>query len=165
VSVRAGYASYYKLNFVTVGAEGSYPITQQIHAIAGVESYLVRRTLTSDIQPVGLADNQAGPVMYQWESILPFNFGAVYRLDMGNLTPYGGIDVITAQYFKNTAGADWAVGVRARVGVDVPISSLLSLNINGAMGIWSGPTWAYIEQGVANSGPIPQISAGTTIPF
>ena len=116
-------------------------MSDRLDVVAGVDTYMIRRQLTPDLQT-------ATGVLATWESIVPLNAGALYRLPMGGTELYAGADLIVAPYYIDEIGSDWAVGGRARFGADLPITERFGLNIDGSLGLWSGRTWRLIEQGI-----------------
>jgi hypothetical protein len=157
-TLRGGYSRYYRFGFVTVGGEVAVPVVSGLHILAGMESYGTSRTLPPDVAVVE-GDSNA------WETIFPLNTGAMYKFTGGLVQPYAGADLIFVQYYKDDIGSDWAAGVRARVGADFMLITNFGLNLNVAMGTWSGKNWPLIEQGVGSSGLLPQVSAGTVLAF
>ncbi|MFT4623443.1 MAG: hypothetical protein ACI8PZ_002099 [Myxococcota bacterium] len=157
-TLRGGYANYYRFNFVTIGGEFAVPVVAGLHILAGVEAYGTSRTLPPDI---ALVEGSTSA----WETIFPYNLGAMYKITGGIVQPYGGADLIVVQYYKDDIGSDWAAGVRARLGSDFMIIDSFGLNVNIGLGMWSGKNWPLIEQGVGSTGLLPQVSAGTVVAF
>jgi hypothetical protein len=156
VTVRGGYALYYSLDFIAVGFEVALPVAERLDVMIGVDNYMTRRQLTPDLQA-------ATGVLATWESIMPWNAGALYRMPLGDAELYGGADVIVAPYYIDEIGADWTVGGRARFGTDLPLTKHIGLNVDGSLGLWSGRTWRLIEQGISNTGLLPRVSAGLLV--
>ena len=156
VTARGGYAVYYSLDFASAGLEIALPVADRLDVMVGVDTYMTRRRLTPDLQA-------ATGVLATWESILPWNAGALYRVPAGGIEFYGGADVIVAPYYIDEIGADWTVGGRARFGANIPISKNLGLNIDSSLGLWSGRTWRLIEQGIGNTGLLPRVAAGLVV--
>ncbi|HHO52672.1 MAG TPA: hypothetical protein ENK18_17820 [Deltaproteobacteria bacterium] len=158
VTGRGGFCKYYAFDFITAGAEAAVRATGNLHLLAGMEAYAVNRVL-----PPELALERG--VLTEWNTIFPFNVGAVYKVPVGIAEPYVGADAIFVQYYRDAVGSDWAGGARLRAGVDLMFVPNFGLNINLAAGGWSGQNWDLIEQGVQSSGFLPQISGGTVIAF
>ena len=94
------------------------------------------------------------------------NVGLAYKFNTGTIAiPYVGADGIFVQYYKDDVGADWAGGARLRGGVDVMVAKNFGLNVNLAVGGWTGKNWTLIEPRLGNAGLLPQVNAGTVIAF
>lgn len=153
-SARGGYCQYGTLGFVTGGAEVGLAVFQGLHAIAGLETYGVKRILPPD---QALIEG----VYSRWNWIYPINVGAIYKLPIGPVEPYAGGDMI----FANYGGPDWALGGRFRLGVDYMFIEHVGVNLNAALGAWSGKNWETVEVGVPSTGFLPQISGGVVVAF
>lgn len=150
VTLRGGYANYYAFDFVTGGAEVAVRTIDQLHVIAGLDTYSVNRELPPELK---LETGQTN----QWNTILPINVGALYRFQIVDIVePYVGADVIMSQYL----GSAWAVGARARGGVDVMIIDHIGVNANFALGGWGGSRWEELQPGLRSAGLLPQVSGG-----
>jgi hypothetical protein len=162
ITARGGYCKYFGLNFITYGGEVSLGIGKTpVHAILGMEAYSVNRRLPPELQA------QLGRPS-AWDTIFPFNAGALYKLDRGGkVIPFFGGDAILGQYYVDPAtnASSWTFGLRARVGADFWLSDLFGIQANGALGYWSGKNWQIIDQGIGNAGLLPQISAGAAFRF
>ena len=160
VTVRGGYSTYYKFQFVTGGLEvGVAPLPIPLNFVVGAEVYNVQRTLPPATQV------ETGQI-FEWNQIYPVNLGVLYRIDTGsNLRPYVGADGILVQYYRDDIGGDWAAGPRARGGVDYFFNQNFGVNVNVAAGLWVGQNWPLIEPGVGQSGILPQVSAGAVAAF
>ncbi len=158
IAARGGYSRYYSFDFITGGIEASARVSPHLDLVAGLEMYAVNRVLPPDLQI------QEG-VYSEWNVIFPANVGALFRIDVGNLQPYLGADLILVQYYRDDIGGDWAGGARARVGLDYMVIDNFGLNLNVAAGAWTGQNWGLIEEGVGQTGFLPQISAGTVFAF
>jgi hypothetical protein len=160
ISFRGGYSKYFVFDFATVGAELAVPVYDGLHLLAGVEGYAVNRVLPPELQ-------RATGIYSEWNTIFPANIGAMYKFTpKGSIAqPYVGGDVIFAQYYKDEIGSDWAGGARLRGGLDIMIVKNFGLNLNVGVGGWTGKNWSLIENGLQQSGLLPQASGGTVIAF
>jgi hypothetical protein len=159
ITVRGGYAKYFVFDFATVGGEVAVPVAGNFHLLAGLEGYAVNRVLPLELQI-------ATGIESEWNTIFPVNLGGMYKFTPpGIAQPYVGADVIFVQYYKDEIGADWAGGARVRGGCDFMIIDNFGLNVNLAVGGWTGKNWSLIQDGVGQSGLLPQVSAGTVIAF
>ena len=162
ISARAGYSTYYDLGFITYGGEVSVPVGRApVSVILGAEAYSVRRDLPPELAVI------AGTTT-EWNTMFPFNAGLLYKANAGgSVEPYFGADVIGAQYYVDSAtnSGSWAIGGRARAGVNLMVASAFGFNINGSVGGWSGNRWAVIGPGIKEKGVLPQISGGTVFSF
>ena len=159
ITARGGYAKYFTFDFATVGAEIAVPVAGNFHLMAGLEGYAVNRVLPLELQ------QQTG-IISEWNTIFPVNLGGMYKFTPpGIAQPYVGGDIIFVQYYKDEIGADWAGGARLRGGCDFMIIDNFGLNLNVAIGAWTGQNWSLIEEGVGQTGVLPQVSAGTVVAF
>jgi len=159
ITARGGYAKYFAFDFATVGAEVAVPVATNFHLLAGVEGYAVNRVLPPELQV------QTG-IISEWNTIFPINLGGMYKFTPpGIAQPYVGADVIFVQYYKDEIGADWAGGARLRGGCDFMLVDNFGLNLNVGVGAWTGKNWSLIEEGVGQTGVLPQVSAGTVVAF
>jgi len=158
VTARGGYSKYYSFDFATAGGELAVRIYQGLLVVGGLEMYAVNRQLTEQEQiETGLSK--------EWNFIYPLNTGLLYELKFGRWEPYAGVDMIFVQYYRDEIGADWAGGARFRGGTDVMLVDNFGLNVNIAAGFWTGANWIYIEEGLKESGFLPQISGGAVVAF
>jgi hypothetical protein len=158
VAARGGYSRYYSFDFATAGAELSVKVYEGLRVIGGVEMYAVNRQLSEQEQiETGLAS--------EWNFIYPLNTGLLYELKLGMWEPYAGADMIFVQYYRDEIGADWAGGARFRAGTDIMIVERFGFNVNLAAGFWTGANWIYIEEGLQETGFLPQISGGAVVAF
>lgn len=163
IALRGGYSPYYGLGFLTYGAEGALNIADSgVHLVAGLQGWSVQRQVPERFQTAG------GPTT-GWNTIYPFNAGAVYKADLmdGQVRPYGGGDLILAQYYApaDGSGGKLSFGLRARAGVDFMVHRNFGFNADLAVGFWTGNDWEIIERGVKNAGLLPQVSAGVVVAF
>ncbi len=160
ITARGGYAKYFVFDFATVGGELAVPVYEGFHLLAGVEGYAVNRVLPPELQ-------LATGIYSEWNTIFPANVGGMYKFTPGSglFQPYVGGDIIFVQYYKDEIGADWAGGARLRTGADIMVAKNFGLNVNVAVGGWTGKNWSLIEQGLQQSGLLPQVSGGTVIAF
>jgi hypothetical protein len=158
ITGRAGYSRYYTFDFTTAGGEVGVRLIEGLRAIGGVEMYAVNRELTPEEQvETGLAS--------EWNFIFPMNVGLVYEFKFGMFEPYVGADMIVVRYYKDEVGADWAGGARMRAGADLMVSDHVGINLNLAAGFWTGQNWIYIQEGLRETGFLPQVSGGMVVAF
>jgi hypothetical protein len=157
ITGRLGYSRFQAFNFVTYGAEiGIHPLDNLV-VLGGIEGYSVRRDVPQELQDAG-----APPVV--WNSIMPINIGAAYKFLNDPIRPYvGGDMLIIPGYVQDANGA--AIGLRIRGGLDYMINTNVGLNVNGALGIWSGKEFDRLDEEFAQSALVPQLSIGTVIAF
>ena len=157
ITGRVGYSRFQTFNFVTYGAEiGVHPV-ENLAVLAGLEGYSVRRDVPQELQDAG-----APPVV--WNSIMPINIGAAYKFFNDPIRPYvGGDMLIIPGYVQDASGA--AIGLRVRGGFDYMVADNFGLNINGALGIWSGKEFDRLDAEFSTSAMVPQLSMGTVIAF
>ena len=154
---RLGYSNFQTLNFLTYGIEGAFQVQDMLAIVAGLEAYSVRRELPVELVP------QGEPAV-QWNTILPFNLGVLYKPSATDIRPYVGAGAqIIPGYVKSTGGA--AYGFRGRGGVDFILADNFGLNLNVAAGIWSGEHFNEVQEGLKPTGLVPQISGGTIFIF
>ncbi len=158
ITARGGYSKYYSFDFATAGGEVAVRIYEGLRVVGGLEMYAVNRQLSEQEQiETGLAS--------EWNFIYPLNTGLLYEVKFGRWEPYAGLDMIFVQYYRDEIGADWAGGARFRGGADVMLIERFGVNINLAAGFWTGANWIYIEEGLKESGFLPQISGGAVVAF
>jgi hypothetical protein len=157
VSVRAGYCRYYSFGFITGGAEVAVRTVSNLHVLAGVEVYTTRQVNSPEVAL------DTG-VYAEWNQVVPVNVGAMYEFSQGMVQPYAGADLIVASYYRSDKSY-YAVGARARGGIDLMFIEHIGLNLNVALGAWGGSQWDTVETGTGSFGLLPQISAGTVIAF
>lgn len=157
VTGRVGYSRFQTFNFVTYGAEiGVHPV-ENLAVLAGLEGYSVRRDVPQELQDAG-----APPVV--WNSIMPINIGAAYKFFNDPIRPYvGGDMLIIPGYVQDASGA--AIGLRVRGGFDYMVADNFGLNINAALGIWSGKEFDRLDAEFSTSAMVPQLSMGTVVAF
>ena len=157
LAARVGFSGFQKLGFLTYGAELAFHPVSSVAIVAGAEAYSVKRNIPAALQEVGGATSE-------WNTILPINLGALYQLGKANTHPYLGADLVMIPSYVKEAGG-MAIGGRARAGVDFLLSDRMGINVNGALGLWSGKNFSLVASGVANAGLAPQISGGTVFLF
>lgn len=151
---RLGWSKYYVFDFVTVGVEAGARVVGGLYAVAGAEVYAVNRDVPSAVDPEGGT---------AWNAMVPWNVGVLYATELGPLRPYAGADLIFVKYNRDASGL--ATGGRGRLGADFMLSDRVGLNLNVALGAWSGSTWERVDDDLKSSGFLPQISGGTVIAF
>ncbi|MBO85709.1 MAG: hypothetical protein CL927_10145 [Deltaproteobacteria bacterium] len=157
IAGRVGYSRFQAFNFVTYGAEIAVHPLENLAVLAGLEGYSVRRDVPQELQDAG-----APPVV--WNSIMPINIGAAYKFFNDPIRPYvGGDMLIIPGYVQDASGA--AIGLRVRGGLDYMVSDNFGLNINGALGIWSGKEFDRLDSEFSTSAMVPQLSMGTVVAF
>jgi hypothetical protein len=156
VTGRLGYGRFQFLSFMTYGFEASYQLQDNIAVVGGLEAFSTRRLLPPDQVPVGQ------PAV-QWNTILPFNVGALYRPMNDTIRPYVGANVQLLPGYVAEAGAV-AFGLQARGGLDYLIADNLGINVNAGAGFWAGSEWYRID-GLLNTGMTAQINVGTVFLF
>ena len=52
-----------------------------------------------------------------------------------------------------------------RGGLDLMIVQNFGLNLNIGLGGWTGKNWSLIQEGLQQSGLLPQVSGGTVLEF
>jgi hypothetical protein len=158
VTLRGGYSGFQTLGFVSGGAEAAVRIAAGLHAIAGLEVYAVNRTIPELLQRDGLTT--------EWNLLYPANAGLLYQFDTGSVKPYLGADGLFGSYYLDEAGnASVASGARARAGLDWMFTRNVGVNINSAVGAWTGKNWTLIEAGMTNTGLVFQGSGGVVVAF
>jgi hypothetical protein len=159
LTARGGYSRYGAFDFITGGAELGIRVTDAFVLLGGMETFSVQRLLPLDAQVPG--EN-----IYTWNTIFPFNVGAVYQIDTGTIArPYVGADAIFVQYYKDPQGVEWAAGARARLGLDVMFTPNVGLNANVALGMWSGKKWTLIDPTLDNTSFLPHFNGGFVVAF
>ncbi len=157
IAGRMGFTKFQALNFFTYGFEGSYQIQDTLAVVAGLEAHSTRRLLDPTKVP-------EGEPAIEWNTILPFNLGLLYRPTMGSWRPYGGAGMQFIPGYVKSAGG-MAIGLRARGGLDYIITDYLGLNVNLALGMWTGKKFDQVQDGLKKAGFVPQFSGGTVFLF
>ena len=156
IAARGGVSRYQSFGFITYGAEIGIPVADKVAVRVGLEGFSTER----EIPPALRTDANEET---RWNTILPFNGGvAFYPITSGTFRPYIGGDITLTPY---TPEFDMSPGVRGRAGADLMFSDSFGLNANLALGFWYGKEFAQIQEGLSNSGLVPQASAGTVIVF
>lgn len=164
LTARLGRSTFQSLEFVTYGVELGVMVSDTLRFAGGIEPHSTKR----DIPPALLEEGEPST---QWNTIVPVNVGLQYLLGEDMWRPYIGGDVIMIPgYVTEVAGVTLeggrtATGARARVGIDVLLSDSFALNANLSYGMWSGKDFDAVERELADSGSVPQVSAGTVIRF
>lgn len=165
ITGRGGYARFYDFNFVTYGGEAGIPMGRSAALLVGIEGFSTQRHFSeADIATIAAETGQDPSTIPTdpWNTILPFNFGVVYKSSTHAVRPYAGVDIILAPY---TETFDLAVGARVRAGADFMVAETFGLNLNLSGGILSGKEFEKIDPQVKNTGLLPQLSAGTVFSF
>lgn len=154
---RLGASKYQDLSFITYGFEVAFMPSDQVAIVGGLEAYSAKRDI-----PEALLD--PGQPSTQWNTILPVNVGAQYRLGSEGIRPYIGGDLIFIPgYVKDASSV--ATGLRARGGVDFIVTDGFGINLNVSAGIWNGEDFAAVQQDLTTNGLVPQLSGGTILRF
>lgn len=154
VTARGGYSRYYTFNFLTVGGEAALQLPLSgLQVVAGLEVFSVKRKPPPDVQ---IAEG----IYSEWNQVVPINVGALYGIRVSRLEPYFGADLVVAPYYNDGDKQYFALGARARGGLDVMIVPHFGVNANVAVGAWSGSKWEDLEGTLGNVGPLPQVSLG-----
>ncbi|MBN2798185.1 MAG: hypothetical protein JXX28_03490 [Deltaproteobacteria bacterium] len=157
LALRAGYAPYQVFGYLSGGAELGLSVGGGVKLVLGASSYAVERDL-----PPGLQNGSPT----EWNSIFPWNVGALYQLSDADLRPWLGADVSFALYYVNPAGqSSWTVGPRGRGGFDYYMSDNFGLTGSLALGYWQGKDWDLIQREVAESGMLTEVTAGVVLAF
>ncbi len=158
VTTRIGASRFQELSFITYGGEAVFVPTPGLGIVVGVEAYSTRREVPEVLLPEGTEG------IYQWNTILPFNLGMVYRMGSGSVRPYVGADAqFIPGYVKDAGGV--AVGMRARGGSDFMVAERFGFNLNLSAGFWSGQNFETVQREFDRSAMVPQISGGTVFTF
>ncbi|MDP2309749.1 MAG: hypothetical protein Q8P18_27260 [Pseudomonadota bacterium] len=165
LAVRGGYSRYFEFNFVTYGAELAIPVAPTVQIIAGIEGFSTQRQYSENVVSQlaieqGVDESEINP--NPWQTILPINFGVLYKSSKNAVRPYGGLDLTLTPYTKTF---DLALGARGRAGADFMVADNFGLNLNLSVGIIWGEKLDQMQKDVEDVGVIPQISAGTVFQF
>lgn len=159
VTVRGGYCRYYSFGFVTGGGEVAVNTVGPLQVVAGVELFAVKRIPPPEYQ-------LQSSVYSEWNNVVPMNLGALLAFPVGRLQPYVGADAVVAPYYKDGPTQHFALGGRLRGGLDVMVvDRYFGVNANLALGVWHGDRWTELQDGLHNTGPLPQISLGAFVGF
>ena len=153
---KIGYARFQFMNFVTYGVDVAYEVVPNVAVLGGIEAHSTKRSLP----PEQVAEGEPAAV---WNTLMPINLGAAYRLNDELLRPYvgAGIQVIPG-YVK--AGGGMAFGFRALAGADYQVTDTLSAHAGLGTGLWAGSNW-YLIPGLMNTGFVVSFSTGATMAF
>jgi hypothetical protein len=151
-----GYSYFQSFNFLTYGAELGVLPTENLQILAGIDVYSTRRAVPIELQEQGYPP-------YTWNSILPFNFGAVYKFS-GKVRPYVGGDVLLIPGLVQGEGG-LGTGLRVRGGVDIYFTDNLGINFNAAAGFLAGKSLEAVNPEAGTSGLTPQITTGLVLAF
>jgi hypothetical protein len=154
---RLGASKYQDLNFITYGFEVAFMPTNNMAIVAGLEAYSAKRQI-----PEALLEE--GQPSTQWNTILPVNIGAQYRLGNDGLRPYVGGDIVLIPGYVKDADSI-ATGLRARGGIDFIVTEGFGINLNVSAGFWSGEDFEAVQQDLSANGLVPQLSGGTILRF
>jgi hypothetical protein len=154
---RLGASKYQDLNFITYGFEVAFMPTSNMAIVGGLEAYSAKRQI-----PEALLEE--GQPSTQWNTILPVNIGAQYRLGNDGLRPYIGGDIVLIPGYVKDADSI-ATGLRARGGIDFIVTEGFGINLNVSAGFWSGEDFEAVQQDLSTNGLVPQLSGGTILRF
>lgn len=156
VTGKMGYARFQFMNFVTYGVDVSYEIMPNVAVLGGIEAHSTKRSLP----PEQVAEGEPAAV---WNTLMPINLGAAYRLSDDALRPYVGAGIqLIPGYVK--AGGGMAFGFRALAGADYQVTDTLSAHAGLGTGLWAGSSW-YLIPGLMNTGFVVSLSTGVTLAF
>jgi hypothetical protein len=156
ITGRVGYAKLAEYNFLTYGAEVTFMPTAGFGIIGGIEAYSARRLTTVEEQ------EQLGAPPIIWQSVVPINFGAIYKYTPNNIRPYIGGDVqLITGLVRGEGGV--ATGFRFRGGSDFMVTDIFGFNLNLALGFSGGKALGEVSS--STSAITPAFSAGTTLVF
>jgi len=161
---RVGRSNFQTLDFVTYGAEVSVSATDNIRVVAGIEPHSTKRDI-----PEALLEE--GEPSTQWNTIVPLNAGLQYSFGESTWRPYLGGDVIVIPGYVSEVegvtleGGRNATGARVRGGLDILLADSFALNLNISYGRWSGKDFDAVQRDLADTGTVPQVSAGTVLRF
>jgi hypothetical protein len=143
---------------LTVGGEARVGVAGPIWAIAGQELYEVKRVLPPEVAlDTGLYS--------EWEGMWGWNLGAVWSTEISKFRPYAGADLVAVRYYADLRGSYFAVGGRARGGVDISLIPHLGVDADVAIGAWGGKKWSQIETGAPDGGPVWKFGVGPVVTF
>jgi hypothetical protein len=151
-----GYSYFQSFHFLTYGAELGVLPTENLQILAGIDVYSTRRAVPIELQEQGYPP-------YTWNSILPFNFGAVYKFS-GKVRPYVGGDVLLIPGLVQGEGG-LGTGLRVRGGVDIYFTDNLGINFNAAAGFLAGKSLEAVNPEAGTSGLTPQVTTGIVLAF
>lgn len=154
VTGKVGYARFQFLNFVTYGVDVAYEVMPNVAVLGGIEAHSTKRSLP----PEQVAEGEPAAV---WNTLMPINLGAAYRLSDEALRPYVGAGIqLIPGYVK--AGGGMAFGFRALAGADYQIADNLSAHAGLGTGLWAGSSW-YLIPGLMNTGFVVSFNSGLTM--
>lgn len=158
LSAQVGYNRYYRLGFVTGGAEIAARVGGPVQVFLGAEAWTVRRVL-----PPSLALETG---LYNvWDVVVPVYGGLRATLGDGRVRPEIGLDVLGADYTHDASRHYYAFGARARGGAKVLLAEHLAARATLALGGWSGSQWPMVADGAREAGVLAQISTGLALGF
>ncbi len=156
VTGKIGYARFQFLNFVTFGVEAAYELVPNIAVVGGLEPHATQRSVPVD-------QVKEGQPAVVWNTLMPINLGAHYRLSNDALRPYVGAGLQVIPNYVG-AGGGTAFGFRAMAGGDYEISDNMKAHAGLTTGLWAGPNW-YLIPGLLNTGFVVSFSTGVTMAF
>jgi len=156
ITAKAGMSKFQSLNFLTYGAEIAIPASDRASFTVGLELQSTKRTPTRE-QQVKL--NLPAEL---WNTIMPVNFGGIYRFGTNRFQPFVGADLVLTPYTKDFK---IAVGARARAGADIMLTKKMGINAGLSTGAWYGSMFDNIDEGLSDFGIVPQVTLGTSVLF
>jgi len=156
ITAKAGMSKFQSLNFLTYGAEIAIPAGERASFTVGLELQSTKRTPTRE-QQVKL--NLPAEL---WNTIMPINFGGIYRFGQSRFQPFVGADLVLTPYTKDFK---IAVGARARAGADIMLTKKMGINAGLSTGAWYGSRFDNIDEGLSDFGIVPQVTLGTSVLF
>ena len=149
VTGKVGYARFQFLNF-TYGVDVGYEVMPNVAVLGGIEAHSWR----------SLPQSRSLRWAAVWNTLMPINLGAAYRLSDEALRPYVGAGITDLGYVK--AGGGMAFGFRALAGADYQIADNLSAHAGLGTGLWAGSSPCLIP-GLMNTGFVVSFNTGLTM--
>ncbi|MCB9663035.1 MAG: hypothetical protein H6732_02905 [Alphaproteobacteria bacterium] len=165
IPVRGAYANYSIFHFAGVGGELQVRTVNGLFITAGVSALFVSRCVET-VSELNQVDNPAcgaDGLTVQTSTLVPINLGLLYRFKEGRFQPYLGVDGNLAVIEPATGGL--TLGARLRGGFDIFFARNFGLNLDVALGFWTGQAWPRIDPRVQTIGFQPSIGGGLVIAF
>ena len=181
IQLKGGYTNFGVFNFGTVDLEAKVRLYDGLFLGVGISPHFVQRCeqLTENDRTVGrppdTATCGADNLVVNTNTFFPINAGIVYHFKAGKFQPYLGIDGQFAQVTaievpatETTPGRTeryFTGGARVRAGFDVFFTRNFGLNLDAALGFWTGEGWRVVDPRNPDLGFVPHISGGVVIGF